>query len=113
MTVGEIAKALSLNVLAGREALAAEVEGGYVSDLLSNVMGRAAAGDIWVTMQGHPNIVAVASLAGLAAVVVAGGATPEEETVAKAEAESVALLTSGLAGFELVGQLYRLGVRGR
>lgn len=113
MTVGEIAAALDLTVAAGRAGLDREVTGGYVSDLLSNVMGFAAPGSIWVTMQGHQNIVAVASLAGLAAVVVAGGATLESETLAKAEGEGIALLTTDLPSFELVGQLYRRGVPGR
>jgi len=104
---------LKLNVVAGRGGLAGQVTGGYVSDLLSNVMGFAAPGSIWVTMQGHQNIVAVASLAGLTAVVVAGGAAPEPETVAKAEAEGIVLMTTDMPCFELVGQLYRLGVPGR
>lgn len=110
MTVGELAKALGLAVVAGGSGLDREVSGGYVSDLLSNVMGFAAPGSVWVTMQGHQNIVAVASLAGLAAVVIAGGAAPEPETVAKAQTEDVVLLTSAMSSFELVGQLYQRGV---
>ena len=51
--------------------------------LLSNVMGQAEPGMVWVTMQGHQNVAAVASLIGLAAVVVAGGAPVEEETLKK------------------------------
>ncbi|MDT8902307.1 DRTGG domain-containing protein [Anaeroselena agilis] len=113
MTVNDLVSSLPLTVVAGHDRLTAPVTGGYVSDLLSNVMGFAAPGNVWVTMQGHQNIVAVASLAGLAAVVVAGGAAPEPETVAKAEAEGVVLLTSPLTSFELVGQLYRSGVKGQ
>lgn len=113
MTVNDLVGSLPLTVVAGHDRLAAQVTGGYVSDLLSNVMGFAAPGSVWVTMQGHQNVVAVASLAGLAAVVVAGGVAPEPETVAKAEAEGIVLLTTSLASFELVGQLYRNGVTGQ
>ncbi len=113
MTVNDLVGTLPLAVVAGRDRLDAQVTGGYASDLLSNVMGFAAAGNIWVTMQGHQNIVAVASLAGLAAVAVAGGVAPEPDTVAKAEAEGVVLLTTSLSSFELVGQLYRCGVKGQ
>ncbi len=113
MTVNDIVKSLPLTVVAGGDGLGAEVTGGYVSDLLSNVMGHAAAGNIWVTMQGHQNIVAVASLAGLAAVIVAGGAVPERETVAKAESEGIVLLTTALPSFAVVGLLYQSGVKGQ
>ena len=84
MTVHEMIKALELTVIADTGALEETVAGGYVSDLLSHVMGQAKAGQIWVTMQGHQNIVAVASLVGLGAVIVAGGIEPEEQTIVKA-----------------------------
>ncbi|HWQ61917.1 MAG TPA: serine kinase [Negativicutes bacterium] len=113
LTVEDIVKALPLTVVAGQDSLAAQVTGGYASDLLSNVMGFAAPGNVWVTMQGHQNIVAVASLAGLAAVVVAGGVVPEPDTVAKAKAEGVVLLTTDLPAFAMVGQLYQSGVKGQ
>lgn len=113
MTVNDLIGSLPLTVVAGHDRLTAQVTGGYVSDLLSNVMGFATPGSVWVTMQGHQNVVAVASLAGLAAVVVAGGVAPEPETVAKAEAEGIVLLTTSLTSFELVGQLYRSGVKGQ
>ncbi len=102
---------MPLAVIAGQDRLAAQVTGGYVSDLLSNVMAFAAPGNVWVTMQGHQNIVAVASLADLAAVIVAGGVAPEPDTVAKAKAEGVVLLTTDLPAFSVVGQLYQSGVR--
>lgn len=111
MTVNDLVKSLPLAVAAGHGGLEAEVTGGYVSDLLSNVMGFAAHGNIWVTMQGHPNIVAVASLAGLAAVIVAGGVIPEPATVDKAEEENITLLTTALPSYAVVGELYRLGVK--
>ncbi len=110
MTVTELVEKLPLTVVAGRGGLDGQVTGGYVSDLLSNVMGFATAGSVWVTMQSHQNIVAVAALAGLAAVIVSGGVQPEAETVAKAEAEGLPLLTTPLSSFTVVGQLYQLGV---
>jgi hypothetical protein len=52
VTVNDLVSALPLTVVAGRDRLDARVTGGYASDLLSNVMGFAAAGNIWVTMRG-------------------------------------------------------------
>lgn len=112
MTVQELTNALPLTVVSGQASLAKEISGGYASDLLSNVMGQARAGNIWVTMQGHQNIVAVASLAGLAAVIVAGGVEPDKDAVRKATTEEVAVLRTNLTAFEVVGRLYQLGIVG-
>lgn len=89
-----------------------EVKGGYSSDLLSDVMGKAAVKSIWVTNQIHPNVIAVASLIDAAAVIIAGGIQPEEGTLKKAEEVGIPLFTTDLPAFEVVGQLYQLGVRG-
>jgi len=112
MNVQDIVAGLPVVVVTGKQALTNQVTGGYTSDLLSNVMGQATNGNIWVTMQGHQNIAAVASLAGLAAVVIAGGAEPAPETLQKAEQEGIVILTTALSTFEVVGRLYEMGVRG-
>lgn len=112
VTVRELVSVLSLEVAAGESMLDALVTGGYVSDLLSNVMGQAQPGQIWVTVQAHQNIIAVASLAGLAAVLLAGGIKPEKEVFQKAESEKIPVLLSPLPAYELVGRLFQLGVRG-
>lgn len=112
MTVDDILKRLPVSCAAGQAATSAEITGGYASDLLSNVMGQARAKNVWVTMQAHKNIVAVASLAGLSAVIIAGGSKPEPETLAKAESEQLPLLLTELSVFEVVGQLYAMGVKG-
>lgn len=112
MNVQELTKALPLRVVAGQSNLTKEISGGYASDLLSNVMGQARSGNIWVTMQGHQNIVAVASLAGLAAIIVTGGVEPDKDAIRKAGSEDIVLLTTTLPSFEVVGRLYQLGITG-
>jgi hypothetical protein len=84
-----------------------------VSDLLSDVMANAKPGDIWVTLQIHQNIIAVATLKELAGIILIGGRQPEKQTLAKAEEEQVPLLLSDLPAFEVVGQLYQMGISGR
>ena len=111
MKISEIIDSLGLEVATKNVALTAEVTGGYASDLLSNVMGQASAGMVWVTMQGHQNIAAVAALLGLSAVVVAGGTSIEKETLTKAEKNDVLILTTSLPTFEVVGKIYALGVK--
>ncbi len=112
MTLREMIGKLELTVVAETGALDETVSGGYVSDLLSHVMGQAKAGQIWVTMQGHQNIVAVASLVGLAAVIVAGGVEPEEQTIIKARDQEVVLCKTNLSTYEVAGRLYNLELQG-
>lgn len=113
MTVQQIIDKLGLKPLSAFSKLSAEVTGGYVSDLLSDVMANAKAGDLWVTLQTHQNIVAVASLKEIAGIVLIGGREPEKQTVAKAEAENIPLLLSNHPAFEVVGRLYQMGISGR
>ena len=112
MTLREMIEKLELILVAETGALDETVSGGYVSDLLSHVMGQAKAGQIWVTMQGHQNIIAVASLVGLAAVIVAGGVEPEEQTVVKARDQEVVLCKTNLSTYEVAGRLYNLELQG-
>lgn len=113
MKLRELADALSLEVKTPEIDLDREVTGGYVSDLLSDVIGNAREGFLWVTLQVHLNIVAVASLKGLSAIVLVNNRNPDQETLKKAEQENVPILASPLPTFELVGRLYSLGLRCR
>ncbi len=108
MKVEDLVKALNLEVYSGEEGLDREVTGGYVSDLLSDVMGKADTGQVWVTLQTHKNVMAIASLKDLAAVILIGGYRPDEQTAAQSREESIPILGSGLSAFELAGKLYEL-----
>jgi hypothetical protein len=112
MTVREVVDNSPLEILACPEGLDKEVTGGYASDLLSDVIANSKAGNLWVTLQTHRNIVAVATLKELAAVVLVNGRAADPETLEKAREEKVVLLGSRLPAFELVGRLYRMGIRG-
>jgi hypothetical protein len=88
------------------------VKGGYASDLLSCAMRGAQANFLWVTLQSHVNVVAVASLGNLAGVIITEGARPAPETIAQAEKERVILLLTPLDTFSIVGKLTSLGITG-
>jgi hypothetical protein len=90
----------------------AEIECGYASDLLSDVLAHAPEGGLLVTLQVHLNVIAVASHAELTAVVFAGDRRPEDDVLAKAAAEGLALYSSPADTFDVVGRLYALGVKG-
>jgi hypothetical protein len=85
-----------------------EVRRGYCSDLLSDVMAHAQPGDIWITIQTHQNVVAVALMADLAGVIFPRGLLPDADTLEKAVREQVPLLSSSEAAFAIAGRLYAL-----
>ena len=113
MKIVDMINKLGLTIKADGENLEQEVDNCYVSDLLSNVMGQAPPGSLWITMQGHPNIAAVASLLSLPVIIVAGDANVEDGTLKKAVDNNFTILTSPLTVFELSGQLYAEGLSGR
>lgn len=111
MKLSEIVSALDLRVAAGAGRLETEVTGGYTSDLLSCAMAGAGQGNVWVTLQGHLNVVAVASLNELAAVIITEGKPVSADTASKAEEEAVVLLQTPLPSYQVIGRLWDLGVR--
>lgn len=111
MKVSKVVEQLGFQVLAGADHMDKEISGGYVADLLSCVMAGADAGHLWITLQTHANIVAVASLLGVSAVIVAEGAQVPESTLLKAEDQGVAILSSAEPVYETVAQLIDLGIR--
>jgi len=110
MNVKELVERFNLQVAAGNQHLDREVKGGYCGDLLSDVMANAPIGCVWLTVQGHPNIVAVAVLREMAAVVLTGQRAPDPDTVSKAEQERIPILVWPGSAFELAGRLYAAGV---
>ncbi len=108
MNVATIVEKLSLKVFGGKEGLVNEVTGGYTSDLLSDVMGYANAGNIWITLQTHKNVAAIASLKEVAAVVFVKGYEPDADTLAQADEEGIPLLGTSEETFEITGKLYHL-----
>ena len=110
MNVKELVDQFKLNVAAGQNGLDRQIQGGYCGDLLSDVMGNAPIGCIWLTVQTHQNIVAVAVLREMAAIVLSGDQEPDQETVDKANEEGIPVLLWPAAAFDLAGQVYQAGV---
>lgn len=108
MKITDIIEALDLKVVSGHGGLINYVTGGYVSDLLSDVIGNAGEGDVWITLQTHNNIIAVASLKDISAIIIVKNGMPEEETVKKSNEENIPLLSTDKDTFTIAGQLYDL-----
>jgi len=108
LTVKQIIKVLDLEVLSGEKGVGSEVTGGYVCDLLSDVMGNSKEGQIWITLQTHKNVMAIASLRDLAAVILINGLKPDADTAAQSELENIPILGTKAPAFEIAGKLYEL-----
>ena len=77
-----------------------EVSGVYIGDLLSWVMGRAQSGDAWITIMSNQNIVAVATLADTACIILAEEVQPDEGVAALAAQRGVNLLCSPYSTYD-------------
>ena len=87
-----------------------EVEGFYAGDLLSWVMGRAEAGNAWFTIMSNVNVLAVATLVDLSAVILAEGVTLSEKDIESAREKGINVFTSEKNTYELcalAGELTR------
>jgi len=108
MKVEEIIQKLNLKVICGKDGLNREIKGGYVCDLLSDVMGNADEGQVWITLQTHKNIMAIASLKELAAVILVKGLMPDTNTIAQSNEENIPILSTDLEAFEISGKLFQI-----
>lgn len=108
MKVRELVDKLNLSVYSGHDGLDKEIEGAYVSDLLSDVMGGAKENQIWMTLQTHKNTIAIASLKDLAAILVVKNFQPEEDTITQSNEEGIPILGTTESTFEVSGKLYNL-----
>jgi predicted transcriptional regulator len=108
--LSDVTKTLGLTVLAGQLAADPGVTGAYCGDMLSDVMANAARGNVWITIQIHMNIVPVAVMKELAAIIVANGKRPEPNVLAKARQEGVPMLGSPLSSFQIACRLHEAGV---
>jgi serine kinase of HPr protein (carbohydrate metabolism regulator) len=111
--VQEIVSALSLEQAAGdADRLTRGITGGYASDLLSCVMAGAADGNVWVTLQAHPNVIAVADLLNLACVIITEGTRLDDESLHRAQEKGIPVLLTEETTFAVVSKLAELGIRG-
>jgi hypothetical protein len=111
MNLQQIIDQLNLTVLTEpRNFAGITTVGGYSSDLLSCVMAGAKKGHVWTTLQAHLNIVAVAALTEVAAVIITENAQPDSASIAKANQQGVILLSTSLPTYEVSGKLWEMGV---
>jgi serine kinase of HPr protein (carbohydrate metabolism regulator) len=106
MDIKSLIEKLSLKVYSeGKREFFSE---GFTCDLLSVVLASSPKDSIWITVQRHINIIAVATLREISGIIIAQGFEPAEDTINKAKEEGIYLLGSTLDSFTLSGEIYKL-----
>ncbi|MBN2286011.1 MAG: hypothetical protein JXQ26_07595 [Tissierellales bacterium] len=109
MKISEIRETLKLT-----DAIACksdnEVQGVYIGDLLSLVMAKAKPADLWLTIQTHINIIAVADLIEISGIVILEDMAIDEDTLQKAVEIGIPIFRTKLSAYEMACQLHDLGL---
>lgn len=111
MKLKDLIKKFDLKVLSEIYEPEREVSGGYTSDLLSDVIANSKKDNVWITMQTHLNIVAVASLKELTAIIVVMNREIDRDALEKAKEEKILILSTGLTAFQISGKIYESGIK--
>lgn len=105
MTVKEVAEKLDLKLLAGEDGIDREITNCYIGDLLSWVMSKAKDGDIWLTVMGNVNAVAVAVLTDSAAIVLVEDSPLDDDAKNRADMQGVPIYSSSEPAYELATKI--------
>lgn len=110
MKVLEIVNKLDLDIVAGSKGVDKKVNGVFICDLLSLVMSNATSNNIWITIQTHLNIIAVATLVDLSCIIIVEDMDIDNDTIDKANELNIPLIKTKLSAYELACKLNELGV---
>ena len=113
MKVSELIPLIEAKNLTPTLSTEREVTCGYVCDLLSWVMSHGDSGMAWVTVQTHMNVIAVASLMEMAAVIIPEGIEMEAPSLEKAKEEGISVLQTPLTAYEICARLAKAGLPGK
>lgn len=108
MTVKEMAAACGWTLLAGGEGENNQVDGCYIGDLLSWVMARAQSGNVWITVMGNVNAIAVATLTDVSCIVLTESATLDDDAAKKAELQEIPVYSCEANSYQTAVKVYEL-----
>jgi hypothetical protein len=111
MKLGELINKLDLRKVTEYADADRTISNAYTSDLLSDVMANSKKDNVWITLQTHVNIVAVATLKELAAIIIVMNKEVDKDAIEKAEQEKIAILRTDMTAYQASGRLYELGIR--
>lgn len=104
MTVETLVQKLGLKIFHSGE-MERDITGCYCGDLLSWVMGRAQAGEVWCTIMSNQNVAAVAVLSDVACVLLTEGVSPDEDLMKKADIQDITILGTDKSTYQIAGAI--------
>ena len=107
MTVHQLKESLELTVLV-EQTTDKKITGCYIGDLLRWAMSRVKAGDVWLTVMGNVNAIAVAALSDAACIILTDAAALDEEAKEKAQQQGITVFSSNANSYQVAVQLSRL-----
>ncbi len=112
MILGKLVEMYNFETVTGKVNLNKEIASGYTSDLLSDVIANAAEHSVWITIQRHVNILGVAKLKDIVAIIIPRKLPLDPEVVEKAKDEQIAILRDHRSAFEISGLVYNALTKG-
>ena len=109
MKLKAIANTLELKAVS--QVFDKDVAGVYISDMVSDVIANAKAGELLVTVQIHSNMIAAANLVDVCAIVVTQGKLPTDDVVKMAEKAEISIFSTTLNRWQVATRLYEAGIR--
>lgn len=109
MTNKEVADKLALKKLT--KVVEKPVTGVYISDMVSDVIANARAGNVLVTVQVHNNVIAAANLVDLSAIILTRGRKPADDMVSLAERAEIPIFFTEMNSWQVATMLYEAGIR--
>lgn len=104
MTVYELSQNSQFNVLTMPEP-GREINGVYIGDLLSWVMGKAQYDNVWITIMSNINVIAVASLSDVSCVLLAEDVTLDNEVLSTAKQKGINILSTPMSAYDAAIEL--------
>jgi predicted transcriptional regulator len=109
MRLKELADKLELKAVS--QFFDKEISGVYISDMVSDVIANAKAGNLLVTVQIHNNVIAAANLVDICGIVVTQGKLPADDVTKMAERAEISIFSTDLNRWQVATKLYEAGVR--
>jgi serine kinase of HPr protein (carbohydrate metabolism regulator) len=106
----EFAEKLQLTPLCEKEG-DIEIEGVYRGDLLSIVMAKAKKNYVWITIQTHINIVAIAELLELSCIIVVENMAVDNDTLDKAKELNIPIFKTSESAYQVACRLSDMGIK--
>lgn len=113
MIISNFAEHLNLNIVfePKKDVSDVSIEGVYIGDLLSIVMAKAKQNYVWITIQTHINVIAVAELLELSCIIIVEDMEIEQETIEKAKELGIHIYKTSKSAYEIAGRLHTLGIK--